>query len=637
MDALATLGDSLRTESEKLKALDSAYAGPTNLAEAETMVGMLKPVMDAGADAYVTARGENMDPGIAAMQKTLGEVGDLMSRAEAEERTILAQITEAERRKEEEQVLRENLTRKQKDLRALIKLLEGKGVLLSDLDTRLNTADPSRVAAGATETECAETVRKIGESVVAIQNLMDLDISKLDQTSTPNLKDLRVELTARLRDTKRALRICDRVISDAEVALLAAETRARARARTRTPGVIDQLEREVEAAGGNVSSAQENTIRQALDGEISRMSAEARSMNRDTSDGVIRALRRSARRVIQIAERLGIKRQKFEAQNVEAILQGILNEKKERAAKAAREAAARAGAGGTEGTGGEAAAGAGEGAGTEDEDDTGDGAATGEAAAGAGETGPSHAELMAANFERYGISQDAINSIPDYANLSEGQQIMALQNLGQLVLKRVEQEAIQDYKSEYKQAGFFRGFFKRIRMRMWRGDFMDQYRRARATRFKRDGAMNTNFLQNLVHKFNNRGPEVTRETSGGQNILKVHWFSERLITPEFEAANPGTLAALRNFNQVADHFAQVPASWRRDGTNDQAGWYKTYSERYIRARDALISKLDPQGIGLNQRLLDKVFEAGELVEENQTFTAHTGNADKEFIRLLGRN
>ena len=81
----------------------------------------------------------------------------------------------------------------------------------------------------------------------------------------------------------------------------------------------------------------------------------------------------------------------------------------------------------------------------------------------------------------------------------------------------------------------------------------------------------------------------------------------------------------------------MPAGWRRDGTNDQAGWYKTYSERYIRARDALISKLDPQGIGLNQRLLDKVFEAGELVEENQTFTAHTGNADKEFIRLLGRN
>jgi hypothetical protein len=242
---------------------------------------------------------------------------------------------------------------------------------------------------------------------------------------------------------------------------------------------------------------------------------------------------------------------------------------------------------------------------------------------------------MAASYEQYGISQDDVNNIPGYENLSEGQQIMALQNLGHLVLGRVEADAIQSYEREYRQGNFVTSFFRRFKMRWWREDYMDKHRQDAALLYKRDGGMNSDFLRNLVREFNNKGPEVIRETKGGRKILRVQWFNEKLITPEFDMAYPGTFNAVRNFNEAADKFAQVPRAWGQEGsTNDQAKWYEEYTKRYLRARDALMAKLDPHRTGLNQRLVDKVFEAGNLVEENQILHSHTGDADDEFKRIM---
>ena len=192
-------------------------------------------------------------------------------------------------------------------------------------------------------------------------------------------------------------------------------------------------------------------------------------------------------------------------------------------------------------------------------------------------------------FEEFSIKPEELDSIEGYNDLAGGQKYLVLDNLRQITLGRIKEEAIQKTRDETEDAGFG--------TRMWHGIFKNYYT-ARAEKESAQelmkGGIETHgeMLADLVYKTKESGVSAFYDDNKfihytfGNNVFQ---FIEEIqgISEETETSAEG---AVWNFNEVAHNLAtKKETDWKYK--NKEGKKAEKIEEQYESARSELIEKL----------------------------------------------
>ncbi|MBA3046853.1 hypothetical protein KKC83_03575 [Patescibacteria group bacterium] len=157
-------------------------------------------------------------------------------------------------------------------------------------------------------------------------------------------------------------------------------------------------------------------------------------------------------------------------------------------------------------------------------------------------------------FDKLGIKKSDLENIEGFSGLSGGQQLLVLENLKQLNLGRIEEEAAVKYKKNTAESKFLG--------RIWKG-ISKKYQIAKLEKNKAEeivkggAAIHRETLQQLVNGMKEFGPEV--EIKGGK--LEIQYASG------FKDLTPEQQKQVDEFNQVATEFSKIPYEWSLETAN----------------------------------------------------------------------
>jgi uncharacterized membrane-anchored protein YhcB (DUF1043 family) len=190
---------------------------------------------------------------------------------------------------------------------------------------------------------------------------------------------------------------------------------------------------------------------------------------------------------------------------------------------------------------------------------------------------------IAARFVgEFGIERADLESIRGFDRLSEGQQMLVIENLKQLTLGRIQEEAEKKADREKRESGFLGKIWKSM---------SKKYQIAKAEKSTAQEIMSGGIrvhgkiLEQLVSGMNN-GPEAEIGTDGKTVEIKFSRASRNLSESDRPAAN--------GFDRVANEFARMPYEWSLPtATDDERARYLSaqgaYKEALSRFGDTVYS------------------------------------------------
>jgi len=165
-------------------------------------------------------------------------------------------------------------------------------------------------------------------------------------------------------------------------------------------------------------------------------------------------------------------------------------------------------------------------------------------------------EFSAASIERefektFNFKEEDLETIPDFRELSEGQQSLVLKNFQELTLKAIEEKAIEKVRDEAAQTGFMG--------RVWHGVFRKYYsakaEKLSAKEILSGGIeMHRGALADLVSQTIVSGLDAEFDEEGKR--LKI------LFAGQLENLNPEQEKLVARFNDAADKFVSTSSDWR---------------------------------------------------------------------------
>ncbi|HMB65624.1 MAG TPA: hypothetical protein VKO42_02000, partial [Patescibacteria group bacterium] len=181
------------------------------------------------------------------------------------------------------------------------------------------------------------------------------------------------------------------------------------------------------------------------------------------------------------------------------------------------------------------------------------------------------------------IKRDQLEDLDGFVDLSEGQQLLVLENLKQLTLGRIEDEASEEFKQDIKTSKFLG--------KLWKG-ITKHYQLGKLQEDKGEqilyGGMRTHeqTLRQLVDGLEEFGPEV-EENNGNLNI--------KFLSME-EGLDPRQYEKLNKFNNIANEFARIPEEWKHSNSKTKRNKFEKIQEQYEKAKqEALNIKKELQG------------------------------------------
>lgn len=185
---------------------------------------------------------------------------------------------------------------------------------------------------------------------------------------------------------------------------------------------------------------------------------------------------------------------------------------------------------------------------------------------------------LKSKLESLGLTQEAIaEAVPEFSELSEGKQLLVLENLQQLTLGRIQEEAQDKYKSDVGQSGWAGRIWKGV-SKQWQ---IKKREKATAKELQQGGIkVHGTALQQLT-ELTGVMPEVEVQQDG-KLAIGYAW--------EFENATHEQQEAVSAFNKVANEFARMPEEWSfsaAEKTEQQK--YKAAKQAYDEARNNLLA------------------------------------------------
>lgn len=239
--------------------------------------------------------------------------------------------------------------------------------------------------------------------------------------------------------------------------------------------------------------------------------------------------------------------------------------------------------------------------------------------------GPETAKLLSVDarfVEKFGFAAKELQEIPGYAKLTEGQKEMVFENLRQVTLGRIQEEAEEEHKKNTTESKFlgrvWQGISKRYQIaKLERGKFKELESGGIATHGK--------FLEKLIAGAK-EGPEATRNPDG---TLEIKFVSEKAYKELVgHDANDREREFIGSLNASITNFAKIPDEWALpSATKKEKKEYEAAKEQYENARHTLIEHMN-NGRG-GQYALEKAFGLDEKVAMTQFLSSHP-NVEREL-------
>jgi len=225
-----------------------------------------------------------------------------------------------------------------------------------------------------------------------------------------------------------------------------------------------------------------------------------------------------------------------------------------------------------------------------------------------------------------GIKEEDLESVPGYSELSIGQKALVLENLYQIILGKIKEEALarRDKEeetarraSEDKKTGFF-GL-------IWNG-IGRSYRSAtkgfRIANFEQEIALDLlksgidqfrDIIEKLVVGTREVGLDATFDKDGKLEVI---------YTFGFQPENKKEEEIVRLFNEAAHAYTNIPTEWEREtASSSERKQYEDAEKRYYNARDNMFRLLERKDMSK----LEIAYEMNSIdarVRMDQLFTTH---------------
>jgi hypothetical protein len=176
------------------------------------------------------------------------------------------------------------------------------------------------------------------------------------------------------------------------------------------------------------------------------------------------------------------------------------------------------------------------------------------------------ADPVFAGFEKLGIKKDDLEEMEEFKDLSEGQKLLVLENLKQLTLGRIQEEAVENVNKDIAGSNILGKIWKNVSKKY----HIAKKEKVNAKELMGGGmGVHEETLKQLVAGAKN-GPEV--EIKDGK--LEIQYVSGlNNLTPEQE----GQVA---EFNVVATEFSKIPYEWSLDtaGGKEKEKYQEVYTK-----------------------------------------------------------
>ncbi|MDZ4221526.1 MAG: hypothetical protein U1C18_01480, partial [Patescibacteria group bacterium] len=211
-----------------------------------------------------------------------------------------------------------------------------------------------------------------------------------------------------------------------------------------------------------------------------------------------------------------------------------------------------------------------------------------------------------------GLTLEAIaEAVPHFNSLSQGKQLLVLENLQQLTLGRIQEEAQDKYRAGVQESKW--------RGRLWKGITkhfqVRKLEKATAQELQEGGIEAHKTMLWELTRLTQSMPEVEVQNDG---TLAIGYARE------FESATPEQQEIVSAFNQVANKFARMPEEWSfSTASKKEQQQYMAAKQTYDEAKNKLLTaRYEQILVGGDERAaealsMDYVNEAEFAVRMNQ--------------------
>ncbi len=201
----------------------------------------------------------------------------------------------------------------------------------------------------------------------------------------------------------------------------------------------------------------------------------------------------------------------------------------------------------------------------------------------------------------FGIKSSELGGINGFEKLSLGQQLLVIENLRQLAVGRIEEEAERKVEKDRKESGFLGRIWKAV---------SKQYQIAKAEKTTAEEIMHGGIgvhgkvLQQLVNGMLERGPEVSVGEDGKTLELQFAKTSEH--------ASEEDRGKIEMFNRAANEYARIPYEWSLPTASEENRTrYEKAKGEYDIAREQLESV-----VGLRSESIPEAYLAMNDIDRN---------------------
>lgn len=235
----------------------------------------------------------------------------------------------------------------------------------------------------------------------------------------------------------------------------------------------------------------------------------------------------------------------------------------------------------------------------------------------------------------FGISQKDFEQIQGFDKLSEGQQLLVLENLKQLALGRVQDEALEKYQSNLKRIdASVKEVVKKHKIQFVKNSVSNAWsaitKRFKIVKHEKEALEKVDkggvdvygqALQGLVDGIKDSGLDIQKDKNGN---LEIGYFN----SDDFENLDESGKSKIVNFNKIANKFGKIPYEWSLDtATRAEKKEFKKIKKEYEAAKQEVFLLKQAENSEKETALF---MNERELKIELNRFLSNHPDVDKEL-------
>jgi hypothetical protein len=223
-------------------------------------------------------------------------------------------------------------------------------------------------------------------------------------------------------------------------------------------------------------------------------------------------------------------------------------------------------------------------------------------------------------FKEFNIERDDLEKSKEFNELSRGQQYLVFENLRQLTLGRIQEEAQVKYREKTTEADFLGRLWKGISKKYQ----IAKLEKATAEQIKEGGwEVHGQTIEQLSKGMKEVGPEIEKDG-------RINYISEK----DFGYSTPQIKKMIWEFNRTASRFSRIPYEWSLDSaTKKQRGEFREAKENYNELKEAVLLEKARQTDAKEAALF--INEKEKIIRFNQFLNSHP-DVEKELEKITSK-